>query len=168
MQHCWARHLLKFNEGTAAFSCPPLLCSPYNKLFLVVPSYSYASMGKPERVCAIVQSSHGSECNMWLLWNNAARVRHGHYSRLKLVGSQCRKQRFLWVPALSGCKPIEGNPLCNRNLMVYVPWPYVLAWWQSSMMNVIWLFTSCIRPDIFSELDNEVFPYHYWLSLNPK
>lgn len=101
-------------------------------------------------------------------WNNAARVRHGHYSRLKLVGSQCRKQRFLWVPALSGCKPIEGNPLCNRNLMVYVPWPYVLAWWQSSMMNVIWLFTSCIRPDIFSELDNEVFPYHYWLSLNPK
>lgn len=44
-----------------------------------------------------------------------------------------------------------------RDLMVYVPWPYVLDWRQGPMMNVIWLFTSCMRPDIFSDLDNEVF-----------
>lgn len=78
--------------------------------------------GNARRECALLQSSHRSESNMWLLYNNSARMRQPPRPKL-VAGAGERETDSSGYLSEVAASPFEANPLCNRDLMVPVLWP---------------------------------------------
>lgn len=86
--------LLKLKWGKSSFLLPsPLMVSPHQTLSCgtVLFRWEYANA---RRECALVQSSHGSESNMWLLYNNSARMRHSPRPKLVVLLVQEKERQI--------------------------------------------------------------------------